>query len=276
MRHYASVAPFILPVTAERPLVLKRFPSGVAGKFFFQQNAPDDAPESVRVEMVEREQSERAPRLVGGDLATLLYTVQLGAIAVDPWHGRVGSLDFADYTVLDLDPGPRAPFARIVDVARWVREELEAFDLHAAIKTSGSRGLHIYVPLPPRTPDDAALLVAQIIATRVADRHPKEATIERAVKARAASAVYVDYMQNVRGKSVSAAYCVRAKKGAPVSTPLDWEELDEKLDPLDFTIATIPARLARVGDLWNPAMRRKNSLERVLNGGAKAGKSSRR
>ena len=272
MRYYAGMAPFILPVIADRPLVLKRYPNGIAGKFFFQQNAPDDAPESVRVEMVEREQGERVPRIVGGDLATLLYTVQLGCIAVDPWHGRVRSLDYADYTILDLDPGPRAPFSRIVEVARWVREELDALGLHGALKTSGSRGLHIYVPMPPRTPGDAALLVAQIIATRVADRHPKEATIERAVKARPAGAVYVDYMQNVRGKSVAAAYSVRAKQGATVSTPLEWK-LDAEIDPHEFTMVTVPERVARVGDLWAPAMRVKNSLDSVL---PTNGKKSRR
>jgi bifunctional non-homologous end joining protein LigD len=126
--------------------------------------------------------------------------------------------------------------------------------------------------MPTKTPDDAALLVAQIIATRVAERHPKEATIERAVKARPADAVYVDYMQNVRGKAVAAAYCVRAKNGAPVSTPLRWEELEAAFDPHDFTMATVPERVARIGDLWGPEMRRKNSLESVLPAKGKKGR----
>ena len=145
---------------------------------------------------------DRVDRLVGGSLATLLYQVQLGTISVDPWHARVNSSTFADYSVIDLDPGPRAKFERVVEVATWVKEELDRLGLHAALKTSGSSGLHIFLPLPPRTSNEAALLVAQIVATRVAQAHPTEATVERAVSARPKATVYVDYLQNVLGKSV--------------------------------------------------------------------------
>jgi bifunctional non-homologous end joining protein LigD len=110
---------------------------------------------------------------------TLLYTIQLGAISVDPWHSRVPHLEYADYTIIDLDPGPRANFGRVVQIARWAKEVIDGFGLNAAIKTSGSSGLHIYLPLPPRTPNETATLVAQVIATKVASAHPKEATIER-------------------------------------------------------------------------------------------------
>jgi bifunctional non-homologous end joining protein LigD len=186
--------------------------------------------------------------------------VQLGAVSVDPWHARVGSLDAVDYTVLDLDPGPSASFARVVDVARWVKEELDALGLHAALKTSGSRGLHIAVPLPARTAPDTALLLAELVATRVASAHPKAATVERAVRARPAAAVYVDYLQNVPGKTVAGAYAVRARPGATVSTPLAWNELRDDLEPGSFTLRTLPARLDAVGDLWRAAMRRPNSV----------------
>ena len=270
MRYYATVAPHLLPAIADRPLVLKRFPNGITGPSFYQQKAPDEAPPAVRVETIHNEENVEQHRVVGGDLPTLLYTVQLGAISVDPWHGRVGALEYADYTILDLDPGPRAAFARVVDVARWVHEEMEKLGLHGVAKTSGSTGIHIFIPLPPKTPEEAALLVAQLIATRVADAHPREATIERSVKARPPAAVYVDYLQNIRAKTVAAVYAVRAKPGATVSTPLRWEELSPKLDPRAFTIETVPDRLARLGDLWGKAMRRRNSLGGVLDAAAPA------
>ena len=259
MRYYARVASAILPVIADRPLVLKRTPEGIKGEVFFQQKPPEHAPAVVRTETVVNDDGVKAERIVGGDLATLLYTVQIGCISVDPWHSRIGSLDAMDYTILDLDPGPRATFDRVVGVARWVKEELDARGLRAALKTSGSRGLHIVIPLPPRTPYEAGLLLAQLIATRVAEAHPREATVERSVKARPPAAVYVDYLQNVRGKSVASAYCVRARAGATVSTPLQWKELNESLDPRELTIETIPARSVKLGDIWTSALKAKNT-----------------
>jgi bifunctional non-homologous end joining protein LigD len=260
MRYYATVTPLVLPVMKDRPLVLKRFPNGVAGQSFFQQNA-GDTPAGVRVETIETQGGSTNLRIVGGDLYTLLYTIQLGSISVDPWHSRIQSLDFADYAILDLDPGPRAPFSRVVEVAHWVKETLDQFGLYGALKTSGSSGLHIYLPLPPRTPNESATLVAQIIATKVAEAYPKAATIERFVKARGATTVYVDYLQNIIGKTVAAAYSARANPEALVSTPLGWDELTDDLDPREFTIETAPARFAEVGDIWSEALKKRNSLK---------------
>ena len=264
MRYYTRVAEFILPTIEDRPLVLKRFPNGIDGESFYQQKASDTSPAGVRVENIETDGGEKQPRYVGADLLTLLYTIQLGAISVDPWHSRIQSLEFSDYTIIDLDPGPRADFARVVQVARWVKEVMDGFGLHAAIKTSGSRGLHIYLPLPPRTPNEAATLVAQMIATKTAQLHPKEATIERFVKARGGAMVYVDYLQNIQGKTVAGPYCVRAKPGATVSTPLEWSELTDDLDPRDFHIGNAPERFEKIGDIWNEAMRKKNSLRALV------------
>ena len=263
MRYYVTVARFILPVMSARPLVLKRFPNGVQGQPFFQQNA-GDTPPSVRTATIHTDGGSTKLRIIGGDLETLLYTVQLGAISVDPWHSRVRSLDAADYSIIDLDPGPRAPFERVVEVARRVREAMDSLGLHGALKTSGSSGLHIYLPLPPGTPTEAATLVAQIVATRVSEQHPKVATIERSVKARGAATVYVDYLQNIIGKTVAAAYSARANPDALVSTPLDWAELDDDLDPRAFTIETAPRRFAEVGDIWAAGMKKKNSLRALV------------
>src|SRR5438045_1693164 len=141
---------------------------------------------------------ETAKRLIGGDLATLLYVVQLGAISIDPWHSRVQSIQYADYSVIDLDPGPRAPFTRVVEVALAVKEVLDALGLRAVPKTSGASGIHIVLPLPPHVPNDAARMLAELVATTVAERHPKIATIERWVNSRKEDAVYVDFLQNIR------------------------------------------------------------------------------
>ena len=264
MAYYAGISPLLLPAIADRPLVLKRYPNGVASEAFYQQKAPEEAPTSVRVEEVSDEGLTTQRRLVGGDLPTLLYLVQLGAISVDPWHSRVGSVTYADYSIVDLDPGPRAPFRRVIQTACWVKEELDALGLRGVPKTSGASGLHIVLPLAPRTTNDAARLVAELVATRVAQRHQREATVHRWVQSRPATAVYVDFLQNIRGKTVAGVYSARATPDATVSAPLRWDELTADLDPREFTIATMPARVRDVGDLWSAGMGEPNDLRRLL------------
>ena len=269
MRYYVQVAPALLPAIAGRPLVLKRMPDGMAGETFFQHKPPSGAPAVMRTEEVQTEDGMQ-PRVIGGDLGTLLSLVQFGVISMDPWHSRIDSLDVPDYAFLDLDPGPDAGFARVIDVALAVRDELQALGLRGVPRTSGSRGIHIALPLPPGLTYDVALVLAQLVATRVADAHPRLATVERTVKQRAANAVYVDYLQNVRGKSLASVYSARARRGATVATPLDWSEVREGLDPAAFTIATVPERLNEIGDVWRAAMRRPNSMRAItrLAGGA--------
>ena len=259
MRYYATVAPLILPTLRDRALVLKRTPEGIDGETFFQQKAPDEPPPGVRVESVPESDGDGKARLVGGDITTLLYCVQLGCVSTDPWHSRIRSAEHPDYTYIDLDPQPKAGFQRVLDAARWVKEELDALGLHAALKTSGSRGLHVAIPLPASATWETAVTLAQIIAAQVAQKHPDDATIERAVAARSTKAVYMDYLQNIRGKSVAGAYCVRAKQGAMVSTPLRWDELTDDLDPHEYTIETAPLRFKQVGDLWRDALKARNS-----------------
>ncbi len=263
LEYYARMSPYILPAMQDRPLVLKRFPNGVRGKAFYQQSAPEEVPEGVRVEHLIGEDGEEQARFVGGNLVTLLYTIQLGAVSYDPWHSRVQSLDSADYTVIDLDPGPGAGFGTVIEVARRVREEMDRLGLRGALKTSGSSGVHIYLPLPPGTPLEAATLVAQIVATRVASRHPAIATVERMTRRRPRGTIYVDFLQNILGKTIAGVYAVRAREEATVSTPLEWEELTDDLDPRDFTLHDVPARVAEVGDIWAEAMAVPNSLERL-------------
>ncbi len=261
-RHYVRVAPYILPVLANRPLVMKRYPNGVDAKPFYQHRAPEKLPPGVRVERATSE-TETRPHLIGGSLLTLLYTAQLASISQDPWFSKMGSEDIVDHVAIDLDPPDGLAFARVLDVARWVREELDALKVPGYPKTSGSGGLHIDVPMPPDTPYEAGLLFCQIVATRVAGKHPKLATVERSLKARG-NRIYVDYMQNARGKTLASAYSARANEFAGVSAPLGWDEVDEGVSPKDFTIPTIAARLEAVGDLWAPLRKSKGADLRAL------------
>ena len=206
---------------------MKRFPNGVRGKSFYQHRAPDTLPDSVRVARV-REHPETAgsevPYLVGGQLRTLVHMTQLAVISQDPWFSRLPAIAEADHVALDLDPPPGTPFARVLDVACWLHDELETLGTPSFPKTSGASGLHIHIPLPPATPYEAGLIFCQIVATVAASRHP------------------------------AAAYSARASAFAGVSTPLTWQEVRDGvrsgLDPDDFTVRSIFARLGQIGDLW--------------------------
>ncbi|HUE84812.1 MAG TPA: DNA ligase D [Vicinamibacterales bacterium] len=248
LRYYALIAPLILPVVQDRPLVMKRFPNGVQGQSFYQHRAPDVYPRGVRVQPVPG--ADVPTMFVGGDLKTLLYMSQLAAISQDPWFSKTGALDEADVVAIDLDPQPGATFRQIQDVALWVYEELQRLRVPAFPKTSGSEGLHIFIPLPRGTSYDAGVLFCQIVATLVAGKHPKVATVERMVKRRPNKTIYVDYLQNIPGKTLACAYSARASAFAGVSAPLSWDEVDDDIAPQDFTITTIEARLKKVGDLW--------------------------
>jgi len=261
-RHYARVAPYILPVLEERPLVMKRYPNGVDAKPFYQHRAPDRLPPDVRVAEVETESEVRA-HLIGGDLKTLLYTAQLASISQDPWFSRITSLDTVDHAAIDLDPPEGAQFRRVLDVALWVREELDVLKAPGFVKTSGAGGLHVYVPMPPDTPYEAGLLFCQIVATMVAKKHPRAATIERSLKARG-SRIYVDYMQNSRGKTLASAYSARASEFAGVSTPLTWDEVEQGVSPKDFTVKNFADRMAAVGDLWAALRKAKGADLRAV------------
>jgi len=262
-RYYVQASPYILPAIADRPLVMKRFPNGVAAKPFYQHRVENQTvPRGARVERVAA--ADNRFQLIGGNLITLLYTVQLAAISQDPWFSRVQSPQFADYAALDLDPSEGVGFEQVLDVARWIHDELERLGGVGVPKTSGSRGLHVYLPLPPRTPYEAGLLVCQIVATVVANKHPRHATIERSVKARGRR-VYIDYLQNIMGKTLAAAYSARASEYAGVSTPLTWDEVSHGVSREDFTIASAPARFREVGDLWETLRKSKGiDLNRVI------------
>ena len=254
MRYYTRVAPMLLPEIEDRALVLQRHPDGVEGPMFFQQSAGEHVPDVVRVETLDTVDLGEKPRIIGGDLPTLLYTVQLGTIEVHPWLSRVGHVTTPDWCLIDLDPGDDVPFAQVAALAREVARIAEGCGLSVAIKTSGASGIHIVLPLPPRTSYETSAALALGLAEAVVASNRERATLQRGVKARPKGSIYVDALQNARGKSMAAPYSVRAKPAATVSAPLRARELTSRLRIETFTVKNMPARLARTGDLWGEAI----------------------
>ena len=198
IRYYAKISPFILPVIDNRPLVMKRLPNGVDGPSFYQHRAPDAPPPGVRFESLPND--DVPSRLIGGSLKTLLYMAQLASISMDPWFSTMDDLDSADQVAIDLDPQPGATFSQILDCAEWVEEELDRVKVQGFPKTSGSEGVHVFIPLPPGTPYEAGMLFCQIMATLIAAKHPKVATVERMVRRRKDGTIYVDYLAEHPGQ----------------------------------------------------------------------------
>jgi bifunctional non-homologous end joining protein LigD len=248
LRYYTRIAPLLLPVVDRRPLVMKRLPNGVDGQSFYQHRAPEPVPPGVSIATLPDD--DVPARLIGGSLTTLLYMAQLASISMDPFFSTVDALHTPDMVAIDLDPQPGATFGNVLDVARWVHGVLERVGVTAFPKTSGSEGVHIFVPLQPGTPYQAGMLFCQIVATMVAAAHPAVATVERTVSKRKPGTIYVDYLQNIEGKTLACAYSARASRFAGVSAPLTWDEVHTDVRPEQFTLATMIDRVRGVGDLW--------------------------
>jgi bifunctional non-homologous end joining protein LigD len=276
IKYYYEVSKYILPYLKDRPLIMKRYPNGIDGSSFHQHNV-EDAPDYVRTEAIDVVEGHAVDYIIGGNLASLLYMANLGAIERHPWHSRVRRIDRPDWFVFDLDPGAGVEFTTICALALSVKDVLERAGLESYAKTSGSRGIHVYVPLKAIDGYEQVADFALRVATRVARENPQTATIERALKKRERGQIYIDHMQNARGKSVVAPYSVRPKPGALVSAPLEWSEVEgSKIKLQDFTIKTMLQRLARVGDLFKPVLAQKQSLRDAVeqgdNGEQKRGK----
>ncbi len=251
INYYRQVADYILPYLKDRPESLHRHPNGIKGDSFFQKDMADQAPEWVKTELMHSQSEERDVNyLVCQDEATLVYMANLGCIEINPWLSRLDNLDKPDFCVIDLDP-EGIDFKAVVEVAQAVHTLLEQAKIENYCKTSGATGLHIFVPLGAKYSYDQSKQFAQIIATLVNRRLPKITSIER-MPAKRQKRVYLDYLQNRVGQTLASVYSVRPRPGAPVSTPLKWEEVNNKLDVTAFNIKTIAPRLKKVGDLWRP------------------------
>ncbi|HEX2914730.1 MAG TPA: hypothetical protein VH186_28270 [Chloroflexia bacterium] len=283
LKYYLEVAPYMLPHLMDRPAFLKRYPNGYRpgsslsspngpnrgidfrnkdGGFFQQNFEPKSPPPFLQTVRLPNDRNQPVNYAVYNGLATLLYLTNLGTIAHNPWHSRLSDLDHPDYIAIDLDPHG-APFENVLEVALAVRKALEhAGGLLSYVKTSGSTGLHLFVPLHRGRYDYAqAASFAEELTGRVAKQYPKIATLERRVDKRLPGQIYLDWQQNARGKAIAAVYSVRAKPGATVSMPLSWEEVEKgDFSMRDFTIKTAPARLRKLGDLWQDLAKHKQSL----------------
>lgn len=263
INYYFEVARYILPYLKDRPLIMKRYPNGIAGSSFHQHDV-NEAPDYVRTEELEVEEGHEVDYIIGDDKATLLYMANLGAIERHPWHSRVRNLDRPDWFVFDLDP-QGVEWEEICDVAVSCKEILDDLGLDSYAKTSGSRGIHIYVPVKPAYSYAEVANFARGVAELVERANPAVATLERSLKKRKKSRIYVDHMQNARGKSVVAPYSVRPKPGATVSAPLEWGEVRRKRVTIaDFTIKNMLGRLKHKGDLFKEVLTNRQSLERAM------------
>jgi bifunctional non-homologous end joining protein LigD len=262
IKYYFEVAKYILPYLKDRPLIMKRYPNGIGGPFFHQHDV-NEAPEYVHTETLKVE-GHTVDYIIGDNLPTLIYMANLGAIERHPWHSRVRNLDRPDWFVFDLDP-QGVSWDEICEVALSCKEILDSLGLDSYAKTSGSRGIHVYVPINPtysyEQVADFALRVARLVEQENAD----VATLERSLKKRKKARIYVDHMQNARGKSVVAPYSVRPKPGATVSAPLEWSEVKRKKVKIsDFTIKNMLERLRRKGDLFKEVMTNRQHLDGAM------------
>jgi bifunctional non-homologous end joining protein LigD len=253
LAYYHEVAPFVLPYLRERPLSLNRHPNGIAGPSFFQKDMSKQPPPAwVRTEAVPSDSRGTIRFLICDTEQTLLYVANLGCIELNPWNSRLASLERPDYLIIDLDP-EGVPFTQVVEAAHKVRRLLEKASGECYCKTSGKRGLHIYMPLGARYPYEQARQFAELIARLVQRDLPATTSVARD-PAQRLHKIYLDYLQNRRGQTIAAPYSVRPVRGATVSTPLEWREVSKRLDPTRFTIKTLPRRLEKKGDLWQPLL----------------------
>jgi len=256
--YYDSVAPFLLPHLKDRPLSLKRYPNGIHEQYFFQKDSPASFPDWLRFETIEDTRF-----VLADDRAALLYLANLGCIDQNPFMSRVGTLENPDWILIDLDP-QECHFDRIVEAALLVRKQLDILELAGYPKTTGGDGLHIYVPVEPHYSYEETKSFAEVIARTLAAERSDLFTTPRSVAKRQKGRVYFDYLQNGAGKTIAAPYVARAYDGAPVATPLRWDEVRIGLYPTQFTIRNAAQRFEALGDLFIDVLKKPQSLHAAV------------
>ena len=252
LRYYATVAPALLPHVRGRAMVMKRYPNGADGECFFMKRAPEPRPEWVRTCSIEHGSGSVIAFPIVDDLASLLWLVNLGCIDLNPWYARCDDTDRPDYLHFDLDPVPHATFDDVRACALIVRDELGALRMPAYVKTTGSKGVHVYVPIVRGPTQKEVWSLAKGIAFALAKRHSSRMTAEYRIAKRPAGRVLVDYNQNAWGRTLASVYSPRPKPLATISTPLTWDELAAGATIDDFRIDNVPERIDALGDLWAP------------------------
>ncbi|UYQ92692.1 non-homologous end-joining DNA ligase [Chitinophaga horti] len=262
--YYLSVADIMLPHLKNRPMSLHRFPNGIKGVSFYQKDLDvKNIPDWLKTVAIHASSTGKdVDYLLCNNEATLAYMANLGCIEVNPWLSRTTNLDNPDYIVLDLDPEDIS-FKHVIDTALCIRDILEEMDIGSYVKTSGSTGLHIYIPVACKYEYEVCRFFAQHVATEAHERMPDVTSITRA-KAQRKHKVYIDYLQNSFGQTVAAPYSARPKPGATVSAPLLWKEVTGKLKISDYHIGNMHKRLDKVGDLWKEIHKQRNDLKAII------------
>ena len=266
LQYYADVSPWLLPHLKNRAMVLKRYPNGINGPFFFMKRAPSPRPSSIHICPIEHASGSVIGFPVIQHLASLLWVVNLGCIDLNPWYARCDDVHRPDYLHFDLDPVESTPFQRVLETALLVRDALLDLEITSYAKTTGSRGMHIYVPIV-RGPDQKQVWsFAKKFSKQLAEQYPKTVTAEYRVAKRPKGRVLVDYNQNAWNRTLASVYSVRPKPLATVSTPVTWQEVEDGVRIEDFTMLNVPQRVKKLGDLWEPLLREKGRirLERFL------------
>jgi len=254
LQYYADVADALLPHIRDRAMVMKRYPHGASGAFFFMKRAPTPRPAWIAICTIPHGADNIIDFPMIQDRASLMWVINLGCIDLNQWYARCDDIDRPDYLHFDLDPGAGATFERVVETATVVHEALDTLKMPSLVKTTGSKGLHVYVPIVRGPVQKQVWTFAKALAQELALRHPALITAEYRVAKRPKGRVLVDYNQNRWGSTLASIYSPRPRPDATVSTPVTWKEVERGIRIEDFTVRNVPARVAKLGDLWKPLL----------------------
>jgi len=258
IQYYADVSPYLLPHVFDRAMVMKRYPHGAAGEFFFMKRAPSPRPDWIEICHIQHSSGNIINFPMIQDLASLLWVINLGCIDLNQWYARCDDVDRPDYLHFDLDPVPGATFEKVIETALLLREALESLKMPCYAKTTGSKGIHIYIPIERGPTQKQVWSFAKEFSHAIAAQAPKLITAVYVVAKRPKGRVLVDYNQNAWGRTLASIYSVRPQPLATVSTPVKWSELERGVSIADFRVKNVPARLRRLGDLWRPLLEDKD------------------
>jgi bifunctional non-homologous end joining protein LigD len=261
LQYYIDVAPFLLPHLQDRAMVMKRYPNGAAGEFFFMKRAPSPRPDWIDICHIGHSSGNVIDFPMIQDIASLLWVINLGCIDLNQWYARCDDVDRPDYLHFDLDPVPGASFQKVIETALLLREGLESLKMPSYAKTTGSKGIHIYVPIERGPTQKQVWGFAKEFSHALAAQAPKLITAVYVVAKRPKGRVLVDYNQNAWGRTLASIYSVRPRPKATVSTPVKWSELEKGIAMDDFRIDNVPARVRRLGDLWKPLLEKRGRFK---------------
>jgi len=267
LQYYADISPWLIPHVEGRAMVMKRYPNGAEGEFFYMKRAPEPRPEWIDICGIPHDKDVVKFPIVQ-DLPSLLWLINLGCIDLNPWYARCDDWDRPDFLHFDLDPGPGADFKKVRSVALHVRDVLAALKAPSYAKTTGSKGIHVYVPIVRGPVQKDVWSLAKAIAIELESRHPQLITAEYRKVKRPHGRVLVDYNQNAWGRTLASIYSVRPTPAASVSTPVSWEEVEEGVRIEDFRIDNVVERVRELGDLWKPVVagKKRFDLRKVFGG----------